>query len=539
MLPAALFDAGSVRELDRIAIEEQGITGISLMRRAAVACVEVAQARWPEAKSALVYCGNGNNAGDGYLIAGILAQRDFKVDVVVVGDVDKLGADARKAYRFCQNSDAVINNLAPQVFSQSADLIFDALLGTGLKGPVRDRFAAVIDSINRQADATSTPVVAVDLPSGLSADSGRILGVAIRAQATVTFIGTKRGLLTADGPDHSGTLYFDDLEVPQAVFDRLPPDAVLLSEHMMKGSLPKRPRNSHKNKFGHILVVGGDEGMGGAVAMSAEAALRSGAGLVSVATHPTHAQALLVRTPELMVRGVLFDDPDLDKPNDTPEAGIGRSTIERLLNQCSVIVLGPGLGSSSWSRQMFEIVMSHSAQSGKPMVVDADGLNMMTVGVERRDSWILTPHPGEARRLISNLPASQNVSDDYQGIAEVELDQANADRFSMSALLHRTYGGAVILKGVGSLINDGEQISLCPYGNPGMSSAGMGDVLSGVAGALLGQGLSVSLAAKQAVLMHALAGDRAVAVAGERGLLATDLIPHLRKLSNEFDSHDR
>ena len=521
LLPRKLFDAASVRELDRIAIEESGIPGIALMRRAALACVEVVQQRWPEAKAVRVYCGSGNNAGDGYLIAGILAQRGFRVEAVVVGDVKKLGPDASSAYRFCQQSRAKIEALTPPVFEGTTDLIIDALLGIGLDGPVRTEFADVISRINEMASVSAIPVLAVDIPSGLSADTGQILGVSIRAHATVTFIGTKRGLLTDDGPDMAGEVYFDDLEVPRNVKQQVSTNIGILNKGDLKGLLPRRARNSHKNKFGHILIVGGDEGMGGAVAMSAEAALRTGAGLVSVATHSSHAQGLLGRMPELMVRGI----SKVELEDEATNSFEGSASLEHLLDQCSIVVLGPGLGKSDWSRKVFDAVINHTKSVRKSIVIDADGLNLLAGQVEKRDNWILTPHPGEAARLVAGLAAQ----------SQVDAASATSDRFFLSQLLQRWFGGTVILKGVGSLIHDGSRISVCPYGNPGMSTAGMGDVLSGVLGALLGQGLAVAEAAKLAVTMHALAGDRAVAGPGERGLIATDLISHLRKLANEFE----
>jgi len=527
-MPQALYTAAAVRELDRIAIEESGIPGISLMRRAALACAEVAEQRWPEAKSVHVFCGNGNNAGDGYLLAGLLAQRGLNVVAIVVGDVKKLGGDASMAYRFCEQSAASIEPLGEAAFVTGASLIVDALLGTGLSGPVRPGFADVINRINEQSRTESIPVLSVDVPSGLSVDSGRVLGVAIRATATVTFIGVKRGLVTDDGCDTTGELYFDDLGVPETVLQQVPTTLSRLSNGRLEGLLPRRPKNSHKNRFGHVLVVGGDEGMGGAVAMSAEAALRTGAGLVSVATHPAHAQSLLVRMPELMVRGVALASEAADSAN----GARGSESLTELVNQSSVVVLGPGLGKSVWSREMFHHVMRLTGENEIPVVIDADGLNLLSSETEKRDNWVLTPHPGEASRLAAGLEAHSKVGTAAEVVGE--FAQAALDRFSMCHLLQRHLGGVVVLKGAGSLIGDGDQISVCPYGNPGMSSAGMGDVLSGVVGSLLGQGLSVGDAARLAVTMHAIAGDRAVAVPGERGLVATDLIPQLRKLANEY-----
>jgi len=525
-LPSALYTGAAVRELDRIAIEEFGIAGITLMRRAAQACADVVQQCWPAAEVVRVFCGNGNNAGDGYLLAGLLAQRGLKVEAIVVGDIVKLGADASAAYQFCEQSDATIQRLSEAAFADGASLFVDALLGIGLRGLVRAEFAEVITRINEHAETKGLPVLSVDIPSGLSADNGQVLGVAIRATATVTFIGTKRGLLTGDGTDMVGELYFDDLGVPVEVLKRMPATVSRLSNDSLVGLLPRRLRNSHKNRFGHILVVGGDQGMGGAVVMSAEAALRTGAGLVSVATHPSHAASLLSRTPELMVRGIAATGVD------QIDSASGIDALAVMLEQCSVVVLGPGLGKSEWSRELFNTVMEVTSRNGKAMVIDADGLNLLSAGFEKRGNWVLTPHPGEASKLLAGLEAE---SDDKQALeTSGKVALASADRFAMCELLQCHLGGAVVLKGSGSLISDGGEMWLCPHGNPGMSTAGMGDVLSGVVGAMLGQGLSVGDAARLAVMMHAVAGDRAVSVTGERGLVATDLMPQLRKLANEY-----
>ena len=525
LLPLALHTGAGVRELDRIAIEESGIAGITLMRRAAQACADVVQQCWPAADVVRVFCGSGNNAGDGYLLAGLLAQRGLTVEAIVVGDIVKLGADASAAYQFCEQSDAIIQPLSEAAFADGASLFVDALLGIGLSGLVRADFAKVITRINAHSATKGLPVLSVDIPSGLSADNGQVLGVAIRATATVTFIGTKRGLLTGDGTDMVGELYFDDLGVPVDLLKRVPATALLLSKESLAGLLPRRLRNSHKNRFGHILVVGGDQGMGGAVVMSAEAALRTGAGLVSVATHPSHAASLLSRIPELMVRGIATEADQVDSAS-------GIEALAVMVEQCSVVVLGPGLGKTEWSRQMFNTVMEVTSRNGKATVIDADGLNLLSAEFEKRGNWVLTPHPGEASKLLAGLEVESGDKATLETLGKIE--RAATDRFAMCELLQCHLGGAVVLKGAGSLISDGGEMWLCPHGNPGMSTAGMGDVLSGVVGAMLGQGLSVGDAAKLAVMMHAVAGDRAVSVTGERGLVATDLMPQLRKLANEY-----
>ena len=486
-LPDELYTATGVRELDRIAIEDLGIPAISLMRRAGQACVEVLSNRWPAAKHIWIMCGSGNNAGDGYIIAGKLAERHLRVSVRTLGDIAKASPAAMMAYEYCLQSGVVPKIFDPQEVIE-ADVIVDALLGTGLSGEVRPNYQHCIRLLND----TSLPILAVDIPSGLCADTGNCLGAAIEAVVTVTFIGLKRGLFTLNGPDCAGEVVYDPLGLGDEVLQQVVTGTKKLRLQQLLDGLPIRRRNSHKNAFGHVLIVGGDRGMGGAVLMSAEAALRAGAGLVTVATHPAHQAAMLSRCPELMVRGI--------------EAS---SELDPLAARATVIVLGPGLGQSEWSKMVFGHLIDHLSVS----VVDADGLNLLAKQPLRRDTWVLTPHPGEASRLLAD---GTNI---------------DADRFEAARRIQGQYGGVVVLKGVGSLVADPSSLDLCPYGNPGMATAGMGDVLSGVIAALLAQGMPLKEASSLAVAVHAAAGDK-VAEDGERGLLATDTIAWIRRLLN-------
>jgi hydroxyethylthiazole kinase-like uncharacterized protein yjeF len=258
--------------------------------------------------------------------------------------------------------------------------------------------------------------------------------------------------------------------------------------------LDPRPIDCHKSMFGHVLVVGGDYGYSGAVRMAAEAALRVGAGLVSVATRPEHALALNIARPEIMCHGV-----------SSAEA------LKPLLEKATVIAVGPGLGQSRWAKSLLTLVL----KSKKPLVVDADALNLLALKPEKHAQWILTPHPGEAARLLKKSVAT------IQG-----------DRLTAVKMLQKKFGGVAILKGAGTLVDGPDAIpAVCSLGNPGMATAGMGDILSGVISGLLAQHLPLVKAAKLGVLLHALAGDRA-AEEGERGMLATDLLPYLRWLVN-------
>ena len=497
----SIYLAQQVRELDRITIEEKGVPGIKLMRSAAQACVDVLLEQASSPGKVSVLCGSGNNAGDGFIIAGLLANRGIEVTVGLVGKVPSGETDAGKAYGYCR--EAGVEILTAELSLQNSAFVVDALLGTGLIGPVRPEYQQVISAVNLH-DCT---VLAVDLPSGLCADTGNILGACIKADMTVTFIGRKLGLLTNDGPEVVGELNFADLSVPSSVFDAIEPSVRMLSYEDQIRKLPVRNRNAHKMNHGHVLVVGGDQGMAGAVAMAAEAAMYSGAGLVSVATHPTSVNSLVARRPEVMTKSVTTPDE-----------------LKALINRATVIVVGPGLGNESlgneslggdrsWGSELFDIVL----ESELPMIIDADGLNRLSRLPQQspgRDNWILTPHPGEARSLLG-----KNVQ---------------VNRLASVKQLQEKYGGVCLLKGAGTLIASRHDVWLCPYGNPGMSVAGMGDVLSGIIGGLVAQGLDMNDAACLGVIVHSLAADNITARQGERGLLATQLLPEIRKLLNRM-----
>ena len=496
-LPNTLYSASQVRELDRIAIEERGIPGIVLMKRAARATLEALLERWPGSQCISVYCGAGNNGGDGYIVAALARQQGIAVEVIQVASPEKLTGDARRAFEFARQEQVVFTP-CETASTPASGVIVDAMLGTGATGTVRDGFVSAIRAIN----ASGLPVVAVDIPSGLCSDTGTILGHCVEADLTVSFIGLKRGLLTGRGPAFTGELLFDDLDVPDDIYGEVTADATVLDWPHLASMLAPRPADAHKGLFGHVMVIGGELGYGGAVVMAAEAALCAGAGLGSVATRPEHVPAVLARCPEVMAVGVTS----------------GQS-LEPWLARPTVLVIGPGLGRTPWSEQMLQKAVA----SGLPMVVDADALNILSEGrvAVNADSskWLLTPHPGEAARLLG-----------------IESAAVQKDRFAALAALQKKYAGTVLLKGVGTLIASGPDtpgISLCPYGNPGMATGGMGDVLSGVLGALLAQGLSLTQAAHLGACVHALAADDAAEHLGQFGLRATDLFAPLRARLNQ------
>jgi NAD(P)H-hydrate epimerase len=378
-----------------------------------------------------------------------------------------------------------------QGLPEHTDLLVDGVFGTGLEREVVGRWRDALEAVNRHP----APVLALDIPSGLHADSGQALGVAVKARATISFIALKQGMFTAEGPEYCGDIHFDALEVPAVVYSREILSARRLDWAQQSSALSPRPRTGHKGDFGHLLVIGGDRGMAGAPRMAGEAAARTGAGLVTIATRPEHASLSAAARPELMCHGV-------EKPQQ----------LDPLLHRASVVAIGPGLGQGRWGRSLLGRIL----QTKLPLVVDADALNLLAAEPTERDDWILTPHPGEAARLLAGTTG-----------------QIQADRFLAVARLQQRFGGVAVLKGSGTLIQGraSRPPAVCSQGNPGMASGGMGDVLTGVIGGLMAQGFEPEEAACIGVCLHAAAADRA-AEAGERGLLAADLMPAIRCLVN-------
>ena len=320
-LPYALYRAEQVRALDRCAIDGFGIPGAELMERAGRAAFVRACARWPDARRMVVLAGAGNNGGDGYVIARLALEQGWAVQLLTLGDHQQLRGEAAAAAR----AFAIAGGRAEpfRALPQAVDLIVDALLGTGLERPVAGDWAAAIEQIN----ASRAPVLAVDIPSGLHADSGRVLGCAVRADLTVSFIGLKQGMFTARGPDHCGEIQFDALQVPAAIYAGQILAARRLDWRKEQELVPRRRPAAHKGDCGHVLVVGGAPGLSGAPRLAGEAALRTGAGLVTIATHTSHAALLNLTRPELMVHAVA-----------------DAAALAAIAQRADVIAIGPGLG---------------------------------------------------------------------------------------------------------------------------------------------------------------------------------------------------
>ena len=483
----------NVRELDRIAIQEVGIDAYELMSRAGRAAFNATGQHFPDARRWLVLCGAGNNAGDGYVIARLARQAGVEVTVAALGDPIRLSGAAGRAYgEFIQTGGVAVPFDAGLL--NAADLVVDALLGTGLDRPLQTTYLDAVETVSQ----TPAPIVAVDIPSGLNGLNGEVMGAALRAQLTVTFVGLKQGFFVGHGPDYVGDLVFDDLDVPFDAVREVPRSLRVYRQQNLNHLLPVRERTAHKGDFGHVLVVGGNIGMAGAARMAGEAALRAGAGLVTVATRPENLAAINGQRPELMCLGV-------EKPRDLAD----------VLKRATVIALGPGLGQDLWAASLVRKLL----RAPQPKVIDADALNHIARKKPKpRNDWILTPHPGEASRLLRTDTAA-----------------IQADRIAAVTELVRLYGGAVVLKGRNTLIANADSgATVIPAGNPGMASAGMGDVLTGIIAGVLAQtsGRNLVGSAAAGAYVHACAGD-AAAKSGERGIIATDLLTHLKPCLND------
>ncbi len=484
----ALYGIDALRQAETQAIAAQGGDGVGLMRRAGEAVWRHLLEHWPQAQRILVVCGPGNNGGDGYVLArhALLSGRDVRVlHLEAHAPRSALCRRASDEYAGAGGQAAIAGRALP-----ACDLIVDAMFGIGLSRAPDADASALIEAIARHG----APVFALDAPSGADADRGCAPGAAVVATRTLQFIAAHAGLYTGAALDLAGALDVDDLDVDARVFAETQPRARLVVRADLRHWLPRRPRDSHQGRYGHALCIGGDEGMGGAIALCAEAALRCGAGLVSVATRSAHADALRTRRPEAMARGVA-----------------SAKELQALSERADVIALGPGLGTEAWGKGMYEAVIDEA----KPCVIDADALNLLASAPRPVPHAVLTPHPGEAARLL-----------------RMSAQAVQQDRFAAAELLAEKFGCAAVLKGAGSLVAaPGQPTHAIGAGNPGMASGGMGDVLTGAIAALLAQGLSAFDAAVCGALLHAAAGDEA-ARDGERGLLASDLFPHLRKLAN-------
>lgn len=489
--PIPLYRCEDVRAFEARAMRHDGIDAYVLMTRAAAAAFARLKLDWPMARRLCVVCGRGNNGGDGLVFARLARMAGMQV-VVVVGTEEAPAVEpAARAFvhwRECGGEEVCFR---PGDALPEADVVVDALFGIGLSRLPEGVGAALIAAIN----AAGRPVLAIDVPSGLDADNGAAPGAAVKATRTVSFISHKRGLFTGRGRALAGPVELATLDVPVETRASQEPAAWLLDVNQLGRWLRPRRRDAHKGDHGRVLAIGGDHGYGGAIRLCVESALRCGAGLVTVATRESHVAPMLAARPEAM-----------------PHAVSDVASLRQLAAHAEVLAIGPGLGRSEWSQSLF-----HAAVAlGLPSVIDADGLNLLAITQTRVPDAVLSPHPGEAARLLGT-----------------DVPTVERDRFGAAQALVERFDAVVVLKGAGSIVAaPGRVPVVIGAGNPGMATGGMGDVLTGTIAALRAQGLDAFDAACAGTLLHSAAADAAARDGGERGLLASDLFPHLRRLAN-------
>ena len=488
----SVYEVAALRAAEERALARLGLAPGALMERAGAAALAVLREGWPPARRVLVLAGPGNNGGDGLVLARLARTAGLSVTVCA----PHLTAAAPSAEVPAGAEDRALPLTRERL--DAADVVVDALFGIGLNRPPAAPFDAVIRAVN----AAGRPVLSIDVPSGLDADTGDVRSIAVSASVTVAMLAASAGLYLGAGPDYAGRIEVATLGADATDFAGASPVLTRLGRHDVERALPRRPRRSHKGRNGHVVVIAGGPGMSGAARLAGLAALRAGAGLVTLVVHPQSVGAASLE-PELIVHG--SEHPDL--------AG--------LMASADVIAVGPGLGQSPWAEAQF----AQALAAARPLVIDADALNLLAARTAPGDlpPAVLTPHPGEAARLLHTTTVA--IEADRRGSVERIADR---------------YGAVAVLKGAASLVAArGTVTAVCPAGNPGMAVAGLGDVLTGVIAAIAAQqpdratgGVAMLLrAARAGVLVHALAGDRA-AQGGERGLIATDVIGALRGAVN-------
>lgn len=504
-----IVTATTMQQLDRQAIEEHGIPGLQLMENAGHRCMEIIVAHYGSSsgRRAVVMAGRGNNGGDGYVIARQLGELGWSVKVYVLADQEQITGDAAvnlerlpaQTINFCTHQGQLTTLHRDELFN--ADVIVDALLGTGLRSDVSGIYHEAVGLMN----ASPAPVCSVDIPSGIHGTTGRVLGNAVRADTTVTFGFAKLGHVLYPGAEYTGRLVIADIGIPKQVMDQAP-GYELLTPASMAPLIHQRERTAHKGKFGHCLIIAGATGKTGAAALCANSAVRSGSGLVTLAVPESLHPILEVKTTEAMTVGL-------------PDAATGHLSssafphLQKLFPEKDAVALGPGLGLRPGTVSLVHALVE-SIEA--PLVIDADGLNALSENLsvlrrKRSSSVILTPHPGEMSRLLG------------ASVPDVE-----AVRISVAQEFARNYSVYLVLKGARTIVASPQGLAaINSSGNPGMASGGMGDVLTGILVSLLGQGYSAWDACRLGVFLHGHAADLVAAEKGEIGINASDVIEKL------------
>ena len=489
-----LLTSEQMKACDRTEIEHYGVPSIVLMERAALAVRDVILNRFPDASDILVICGSGNNGGDGFAAARLMNMAGRRADVLFVGKHDSMTQEtALEAEIFSRHGGTV---LPDESGVKGYDLIVDALFGIGLSREVIGRYADLIHAVNR----SDTPVLAVDIPSGVSADDGRILGCAVRADVTVTMAFAKLGLILYPGAEYCGEVITADIGITAAGLIKDP--VLALEADDLKGLLPPRRKTANKGTYGKLLLIAGDRNMAGAACLAGKAAYRTGCGLVCVYSHEENRIILQTAVPEAIF------------------APWGDDLHDRLL-WADAVAIGPGLGQTEEGLALLRQVLEEWAG---PLVLDADALNLMASHPQLMPDGnvpaVITPHPGEMARLLSAQDA--DGANSVPGIAASPVRTA-ADYASKTGLV-------TVLKGARTVITNGEDIYLNLTGNEGMATGGSGDTLTGIIGSLLAQGMDSMNAAIAGVLLHGMAGDAAAQDLGSRCMTAADLADYIPEI---------
>lgn len=503
MRPVVLVTAKEMQAIDRRAISELGIPSLVLMENAGVAVVRELEREFGdlEGKRCLILAGRGNNGGDGLVIARHLLNRDAKVKVFLVAEERDLSQDCRVNLEIFKKLQGEIHVISPPVLSKLKinlalnDLVIDAMVGTGFSGQLRGVLPEVVEMVNE----CRTPVVSVDIPSGVDPTTGAVQGQAVRALLTVALGFMKTGLVLYPGREYCGKTCVVDIGLPKNLAGDI---KRRLTSGQIMSELPKRPAWGHKGTFGHCLVVAGSKPMTGAAYLASQALLRAGAGLVTLAV------------PE-SIRHLFPPGEVITVPVAETGAGcFGISSIEPLLKimeRKDVLVVGPGLGSNP---ELENVIRALLESWQGPLVLDADGLNhigdrsrLQSIPEKVRRKWVFTPHPGELSRLLK-VPAAE----------------INANRMDTAWSAHQELGVNLVLKGAPTIIAGDNRMYINSTGNPAMGTAGMGDVLTGIIGGLLAQGMDPFLAAAAGVYAHGRAGDHLSSRYGKRGIIASDML---------------
>jgi NAD(P)H-hydrate epimerase len=520
--------AAEMRNIDRITIEEYGMPGLVLMERAGLSVASRIKELFGR-KKVIVAAGYGNNGGDGMAASRHLHNEGWDVLVFVAAGQDKLTGDALSQYKAavsCGVHILPLENMSAgsSSFVSSHSIVVDALLGTGISKDVRGVFSDTINHIN----SLSIPVVSVDIPSGISSDNGQIMGNAVKADYTVTFGLPKRGHFLFPGSEYTGKLFVEDIGFPSQLLESGKLKTEIIGNKYISKLIPERHRYSHKGTYGHVLIVAGSKGHTGAALMAAKACMKAGAGLVTIGVPESLMNIVQSRVTEEMTLSLP------DSGNGSLSSDAAAVILDFLNSNADVLAIGPGIGVNS---DTIHIVKTIILKSGKITVIDADGINSIKgdrkVLRKARGPVILTPHPGEMAGLLYNKPAlksrrshdtgMKNINDKRSLIINIEKDRIN------SALsFAQDTGTLVVLKGAPSVIAgpDG-RVFINSTGNPGMATAGAGDVLTGIISALSGQGMNAYQATAAGVYLHGAAGDFAATKLGEYSLTASDIIKEI------------